>query len=458
MKRNLIPLLICLIFLGSCTDEFLDKKPEKSLTVPTNLSDYWALLDNSDIMQFTPALGAFSSDEYYMLDNNLSGQQAIVRNSYTWSKIIFDSPTNTDWQKMYQQVYYANCVIEGLDHLIGPDKNNHEEINRLKGSAQFIRAYAFFNLATTFAKPYTSAASQDLGIPIRTTPDLSLRSVRGSLQQTYDQILKDLRSAAYLAPPAVSANKARPGKAAAYGLLSRVFLSMRDYANAELYADSCLKSYSTLVHYKNVNASLNVPFNRDNAEVLYQSYLLNYLPFLSASNTLVSNDILSSYKDGDLRKSVFFRANSAGRLYFKGSYTAGPSYMFSGIATDEIYLNRAECRARRGAINDAMADLNLLMVNRWTVDAAGGTKYVNQTAATKEEAIRLILNERLKELLFRGTRWLDLRRLNQENGYETTLQRTVNNVVYTLVPNSPRYVFPIPDKEISISGLEQNER
>ncbi|MNX64087.1 SusD family protein [compost metagenome] len=99
-----------------------------------------------------------------------------------------------------------------------------------------------------------------------------------------------------------------------------------------------------------------------------------------------------------------------------------------------------------------MEDLNTLLSKRF------GAGFVPYTATDQKNAILTILKERRKELLFRGLRWMDLRRLNKEPEYAVTLTRIVNGTTYTLPPNDPRYVYPIPPDEIAISGIEQNER
>jgi hypothetical protein len=38
------------------------------------------------------------------------------------------------------------------------------------------------------------------------------------------------------------------------------------------------------------------------------------------------------------------------------------------------------------------------------------------------------------------------------------LKRTVNGTEYSLAPNDARYVMPIPDDEITRSGIIQNQR
>ncbi len=70
-----------------------------------------------------------------------------------------------------------------------------------------------------------------------------------------------------------------------------------------------------------------------------------------------------------------------------------------------------------------------------------------------------ILEERRKELPFTGQlRWEDLRRLNKDQRFAKILVRTIAGNEYQLLPNSKRYVFPIPDIEIELSGIPQNER
>ena len=109
---------------------------------------------------------------------------------------------------------------------------------------------------------------------------------------------------------------------------------------------------------------------------------------------------------------------------------------------------------RLGSINAAMDDLNALIIKRWKNN---GT-FVPFTAATANEALAKVLKERRKELIFRGLRWTDLRRLNKDPRFAITLTRNLNGVVYTLPPNDDRYTLPIPDQEIKISGIAQNPR
>ena len=43
-------------------------------------------------------------------------------------------------------------------------------------------------------------------------------------------------------------------------------------------------------------------------------------------------------------------------------------------------------------------------------------------------------------------------------GANITLKRDLDGTIYTLPPNDPRYVMPIPQDEINLSHIEQNAR
>src|SRR5690606_21692174 len=116
---------------------------------------------------------------------------------------------------------------------------------------------------------------------------------------------------------------------------------------------------------------------------------------------------------------------------------AGSLVYFSGIATDEIYLIKAECLARLGQGQAALDVLNELMINRWKESEF---QPLNEEGA--ENVLRLILEERRKELVFRGLRWSDLRRLNKDQRFRKTLIREIDGKQHELPPNDPRYVYP----------------
>jgi len=203
--------------------------------------------------------------------------------------------------------------------------------------------------------------------------------------------------------------------------------------------------------YNTADISNPLPFSRSslkNPEVILAMASLSSGP-ATIRRSFTDSNLYASYQPNDLRKALFFKN---GKFFF-GRYDED-GYTFSGMATDELYLTRAECYARMGNVTDAMTDLNNLLVKRW----AAGT-FTPLSAVDAGDALRQVLEERRKELLYRGLRWTDLRRLNKDENTAITLTRTVNGEIYTLPPNDARYIYPIPDKVIKFNpGMQQNPR
>lgn len=438
--------------LSGCKKGFLDEKPQKSLLVPATTADFRAMLDNTLIFNTTPGLPFTADGDFYTTDAGWNEYYLLQeRTSYTWAADIFGSETSGEWNKPYRQIFYSNIVLEGAAKL--PEDAEQKEV---RGTALFYRAFAFYNLAQQFAPPYRAATAEVTpGIPLRTSADVTQKAGRGTLKQTYAQVLDDLRRSKGLLPAAGN-YKTRPVIAAVYGLLARVCLSMEDYVLAGQYADSCLQLRPGLIDYNTLSTTAVRPFPRaspnGNNEVIFYALALDYTFGDSSSPTYVTPALYNSYAANDLRKAIFFRQITPGNYRFKGNYSGILSY-FTGLATDEQYLIRAECRARAGNTAAALGDLNALLVKRWKA----GT-FMPFTAATAEEALALILTERRKELTWRGTRWTDLRRLNGDPRFAVTLSRQLKGQAYQLEPQSKRYTYPIPPDELQLNPMPQNER
>jgi tetratricopeptide (TPR) repeat protein len=452
------------ILFNSCKKDWLDAKPDQSLVIPTRISDYQGMLDqasNSDLgfNNNQPSLDEVGANDFYMTDANVNSVSPYEKNTYIWATgYLYAAQVNiSDWTSTYKRVLTANIVLEGIEKINAAGVNEQMAKNDVKGAALFFRSYEFYSMAQLFCKPFIAAsAGTDPGIPLRVASDINAPSVRSSVQQTYDQILSDLKQAKELLPvdlPNTLLYKNRPTKVAVDAMLARVYLSMNKYDSAYKYANSCLQKYNLLMNYNSsppVSPSSLTPFLKFNNEVIFQKLLLFYAEF-TASRIIVDSTLFNSYSSNDLRQTCFFRLRTGVQI-FKGTYD--PSLIpFSGLATDEIYLIRAECNARSGNKDEALNDLNTLLKNRWKT----GT-FTNITATDPQDALGKILVERRKELCFRGVRWSDLRRLNQDPRFAVTLTRKANGETYTLPPNDPRYVLSIPDNVVKLSGIAQNPR
>lgn len=435
--------------------KFLDERAD-SKQVKFSADDCQALLDDYSTMNTGyPSDGEVSSDNYYLTSTSWAAIPNLEdRNLHIWNTKVPRLSSAPQWLNPYKVVYNANLVIAQLGKSKGDlDQNT---VDRLNGSALFFRAYAHFQIAQLYAKPYDpNTASQDRGIPIRLSPDLEANSERGTVKHTYDQIIQDLNNAIILLPVS-SEMKTRPNKVATYAALARVYLAMGDYVNAGANATACLNLYSSLMDYNSsdISKTSNIPFTRFNTEVIFQSIVASSI--IQSSMAKIPQDLLDSYELNDLRKNIFFKQNTGtntGTYRFTGNYEpTTTSTFFNGLATDEIVLIRAESFARTGKISEALADLNYLLRNRYS-------GFTDLTIVNPEDLLKRILSERRKELIFRNLRWSDLRRLNKEDNFKITLSRTLDGTTYTLPPNDDlRYVLLIPQEVISTTNFQQNAR
>lgn len=448
MKTKYIFILVMALVLFSSCKKFLDAKPDKKMVVPTTLGEIQGILDYFPFMNMQSSQASeIAADNYYLTNNEYEALSDVDKLAYIWAQGMFQG--KNDWQSEYTVVYNANVVLENLPK-IQRISSNLSAWNYCKGSALFFRAKSFYEIAQIWSKAYDSSTAQtDLGIPLRLTSDFNIPSKRSNLEKTYHQIISDLQSAIYLIPKGIQVTPYRPSKAAAYGLLARTYLAMRNYKDAGLYADSCLRLRSDLLDFNSVTPSSVYAFSAyrfTNPEDIFHSNtgLSNFTLFRGTIDTILYN----SYDSNDLRKIFYFGNRRDGTHYFKGSYDPGTYY--NGVATDEMYLIKAECLAREGKVSPSMEVLNMLLVNRWET----GT-YTPHTAASESEALQIILNERRKELPYRMLRFTDIKRLNKE-GANITMTRIINGKTYTLPPNDPRYALPIPANVIELSGIQQN--
>lgn len=453
---KLIALLTIITFFNACEkrSDWLSAKPIKDVVAPETSADFQALLDNTDTFnKYYATAGLVGTDNIVLNESDYAASQEVVKNLYTWNNDPLQSFGYGTWSVPYKSIAYANLVLEGLSKL----KIQDPSLNNIKGQALFYRALNYYNLARLYCKAYTNDAPKDLGLPLRLESDVNVIVQRASLEKTYLQIIRDADEASKLLN-ATQPYLQRPISAAAYALLSKCYLTMGNYNDAELYATKCLNLKPQLLDYNSSAVNLNSSFRfssygKGNPEVLLYAeggLYAEVAPGGIGGN--VSPELYQMYNDNDIRKYAFYEFSSQG-VKFKGSYT-GLETNFCGLAVNEVYLIRAECLARKGNTESAIADLNSLLVKRYKT----GT-FVPYVANTPDQALRLVLEERRKELPFVGdSRWEDLKRLNKEHSFQITITHEANGMTYQLNPNDKRYVLPIPTEEIQISGIQQNYR
>ncbi|WP_207795828.1 RagB/SusD family nutrient uptake outer membrane protein [Sphingobacterium haloxyli] len=449
-----ITIATIMVFMAGC-DSFLDLKSSNNYATVSTIEDVEAILNNTQIMNFrSPCLGEASADDIYIPDQVYDRiTKNSSRDTYIWKETDYGQ-ASSPWGTTYETVFYANVCLEALEKMSAEEK---QEVRwaRARAAALVFRSNAFLQGIWIWGKAYDeSTAGNDLGMVIKTNPDVNEPSVRKSVKDTYQQIIGDLNDAIkYL--PNIAEVPVTPSKAAAYGLLARTYLSMRQYETAGLYADSCLQLNNELMNF---NTDINIPaptssvnpFNIFNKEVIFSTVIGSFYFAVSPTYAVIDTMLIYSYDDTDLRRRVFFR-NTANGAAMRGNYSQSSSQYFTGISTAEMMLVRAECMVRENFVREGLELIDWLRTHRYS----NGIRPALNMEMTQQEALDMVLVERRKELVMRSLRWMDVKRLNKE-GRNILLKRYVNGEEYLLLPNESKYARPLPTDVIALSGMLQN--
>ncbi|QEC44797.1 RagB/SusD family nutrient uptake outer membrane protein [Pseudobacter ginsenosidimutans] len=446
-------LIAASLAISSCGKNFLDEKRDSKEVIVRTIADYQAVMDNAAVVNNNASLifNMVSAAEYYLADKDVNTWKINMPpeiNAYLWEKEIYETRESFDWNNSYHRIMVANLALD-VEKLSPVNAAEKTVADNTKGHARFVRAYAFYQLAQLFCKPYDAAtAGSDLGVPIKLDYDVTVRMPnRSNVAAVYAQIIKDLEEALPLLPekPQVVF---RPGKTAVYTLLAKVYMQMGNWDKVLEYSNEALKIKSDLKDFKDFKALPSMPtdYGKTLNEMFY--YAQSAKPSSTFTGMMVTPEVFDLYEADDYRKDAYFNATTKA---FKGSF-AGLYANFSGYTTSEVYLMRAEACARLNQTDKALADLNELRKYRFP-DTKPALAITDQT-----ELIKFVIDERRRELYQRGTRWEDLRRLNKEPQFAVTLTHTFEGRSYSLPPNDIRYTMPLPDNEIQLNNYPQNPR
>ncbi len=454
MNKNI---LLGLVVGVSCTfsacSDWVDIKTKGKL-IPEETVNYRYLMNNTDNFKYTLSYQDIASDDIYMSDE--TQQNAIYETDkfipiYTWADEIYSQAENdTEMNSVYQVIYNCNVVI---DEVMDSKNGTDSEKLAIRAEALVHRADAYLSLVNVYGKPYNSAtAATDQGIPLLTTPRVEGSLPRASVEQVYKQIIQDLDDAFEYLPDMPEYNF-YPSKCAVYALKARTYLLMGNYSDAKTNAEEALKLQGDLEDLNlYIGDVVSYPENLQDKEVILAKMPKTTfsLSSYSAVDLVLNNDLLNLFdQDNDLRYLYFTRPMSeldvtySGRVYFKNHLYSNsyPKYESRnmGPCVPEMMLIEAECWAREGDGTEAMNLVNKLREYRY----ARGEDY-SLSASTAKEALGYVLQERRRELMCHGLRWMDQRRLMNDPDFPTqTVTRVFQGKTYTLEPGSIRYTFPM---------------
>lgn len=438
---------MCLTLMASC-DDYLDIKP-KGMVIPEKCEDYEKLLNYAQLMKASDSYPNFMTDDVFLpYDDDLTGGYVSLelpdQRLYTFDSEVFgDGESDGLWEYSYNRIYTYNVIIQ---EVMGSTQATEDHKKQVRAEALMGRAFEYLTLVNAYGKHYDPAtAATDPGVPLMLDEDINKTNLqRASVQAVYDQIKKDLDEAAFDLPERPVLNAFRASKPVGYGMLARMYLYMGDYEKALENAKISLEHNSALqsiLPYEVVDVNkwigrINVPDRANNPENIY--IRLAPYTFGMSSSVYGSEDLIKLYdKEKDMRYLLYFTRYIDG---VDSDYDFWAPFLYTNMAmaTPEIYLIAAECEARIGKIENAMKYINTLRDNRIKDNT-------DLTTTDRKEALKLVLEERRRELTFVGcTRLIDLKRLNREPEFAKTIIHEVEGVEYKLEPNSPKYILPIP--------------
>ena len=446
--KKILYILFLLPLAISCND-LVDVVP-KGKSIPTTVDDLAYLMNASSRKSSNVAVSIHGpelmTDDCELAESggpmNFEALNQSGKNRYIWAPYIFTSnEVDGDWSNMYNSNYVVNYVIREVGNM---KEGVVYTRNEVEGRARVHRAMNYFLLANLYAKQYDPAtAAADPGVPLVTDIEFKGNYPRSTVGQVYKFIVDDLTAAIPLLERPADEFAHIPGKAAAYSLLARVNLFMGDYDEAYKNADEALKLKSALVDYNGIKlldpetALFGIegyePEMVANPETMYYRFRV------AAPDLPMSGDMSSQYdRDNDLR----FRYMMADLAIFgMEGYLLCNYVHHSGIMTAEVWLTKAEAALRKSASDPAAAREALNHLRKHRMDKA---TYEPVTENDSQRLLQLILDERRRETRMSVLRWFDLRRLNRDAATAKTFSHTGGGVTYTLTPESPLYVLPIP--------------
>lgn len=492
--KNSIGLIIILsIFLG-CSDVVdFDPHDEYQVTEVDYLqseADYQAMA----VSCYTPTqwlnqvivVGDVASDNAVAGGENASDVVAFQQiDDYA---ILTNNSTLEDlWLSAYEGVNRTNYLIAYKDTNLLGNTVNFDGKDALFGEVHFLRAFYYFNLVKMFGD-----------VVLFTDHKLGLSDF-GTLQRSpktevYSQMEKDLIHAISVLPTAQS-QQGRITKYAAQALLGKVYLYQDKFDEAVPVLQSVVDGpFSLVTNFDDIFLLSGENGPESVYEVQYSNGQPYYnwggitrgqgnlavqqggvrgfngssaMPYNSGwSTNLPTQDLAAAYDDGDQRKEAttfdveayannnpslnvtyqvapFKNTGLYNKKYLprKGQTSGQPELNYENnqrtIRYSEVLLMAAEANLRSSSVNQTLAQTYLDRVR----DRAFGDQN-HRIPAT----VQAVWNERRLELGMEGDRFFDLVRTGQAE--KVLGSRGYNAATLGL--------FPIPQREIDISGLTQN--
>lgn len=481
-----IILAIAILLPLSCRQDFLDVKPQGQLTSENYFASeeqaIWAvntiyahIRQNALPLHIIGMTDIISDDA----DKGSEPNDAIFLTAL--ENFTFDPghPSVLEmWRAQYTGIARANLCLENIPEVPGISESMK---NRLIGEASFLRAYFYFHLVRWYG---------DVPLITKTLNPDEYNQSRVSKDQVYQQIIADLVTAIEVLPEKSqypAADMGRATKGAARGILAKVYLTRRDYANAEKYALEVVNSgqYTLLPRYSDIF----LPIGEHSSESVFEIGCMAVeswegrcefnmvqgvrgIPNLGWGFNRPSDNLVAQYENGDPRReatilyvgevlpdgSGVIQPNPAliNPRYNQKAWT--PSHV--GLQDNgpgnqrllrysDVMLILAEALNEQGKSGDALIYLNMVRKR-----ARGTNNFIlpDVTVTEMRELRHRIWRERRVELAMEQHRWFDvIRQMEVDPEYLLPRLKAIQPQFDRFEPMK-HLLMPIPQTEIDLSG------
>lgn len=384
------------------------------------------------------------------------------------------------WAGYYTALKDYNILIAALDNV---PEALAEDAATVKGEALFFRAYTYLQLARHWGKAYSSTADTDLCVPLVLVYDQLEKPARATVAAVYEQIGKDLETAAELLADVKGSPRAiRPTYDAVRALQARYYLDIHDTENALKAADDVITSAAGYA-LASTAAEMKAEFVDDKGkEPILQLYTEKPSELPNSKNLftynqnnpdgveiygpdyLPSGKLLNSYTTTDLRREAWFTSTKHSLEYNRISYNdvfvfvkfegnpALATTLLNGCTSPkplkigEMYLIAAEAALEAGETGTAAGYLNTLQTKRGTV----------ATDATWDN----LKKEWFKETVGEGLRMSCLKRWGDGFTARTAQQKALDGAILmtgeyyeqrAMAASDRAFCWPIPSYEIKVN-------
>ena len=394
------------------------------------------------------------------------------------------------WATLYNQIYSANQVV-GIMDLESIEAGDDNLSKYYLAQALAIRAFDYFNLAQIYQFTYKDHEQKPCVPLILDTNANEVAAngcARSSVQEVYDQILKDIDAAIRLleATTEVRPDKRYVDASVAHGLRARIRLVMQDYAGALEDADYAIaNSGATPISFAQASKPGFQKMTEENwmwgiaiaeTDRVVTSGIVNWPSHMGSLNygyasvgawRKVSIKLYDSIPETDARKGWFLDADSMSKNltaeqqdyvineagcpgytqvkfapYKDELYTSTNACDIILMRVEEMILIKAECEARLNKSEAATTLKNFVTTYRdpdFTV------------ASDAKSVIDATLLQRRIELWGEGISYFDILRLGE--GLDRRGAGFEAKFVFKIDADDPLMIFQIPNAEIQANQM-----